>query len=101
MTGQRDEGDPITSEDLENMAICRKADGPTWLAVYGWGRKTGVLKSWETGIARTLSAYAVQGWPTGISPKQAKHGVRILALARDSGALNTGQHPEVAPAIPG
>jgi hypothetical protein len=77
----------VTAEDLENMDICRRADGPTWLLVYGWGRRTGVLKNWETGIARTLSTYAAQGWPNGISRKQAKHGVRILALARENGAL--------------
>jgi hypothetical protein len=86
-SGQAEDDGKVTAEDLENMDICRKADGPIWLLIYGWGRRTGSLKHWETGIARTLSTYAAQGWPNGISPKQAKHGVRILALARESGAL--------------
>jgi hypothetical protein len=70
----------VTPADLENIAACKRLDGPTWLRVSGDGRRLGLLKEWEAGIAHTLSGYAASGWDRNPSPKQAGHAVRIMLL---------------------
>lgn len=70
----------VTSADLENIAACKLLDGPTWLRISGEGRRLGLLKEWEAGIAHTLSGYAASGWDRNPSPKQAGHAVRIMQL---------------------
>jgi len=75
----------LTSEDLENIAVCKNIDGPSWFKIHEWGKKSGALKDWEAGIAHTLSGYAAAGWERGPSPKQARQGARIISLARENG----------------
>ena len=77
----------MTPEDLENIAICKRLDGPAWLRIHSWGQQTGSLQKWEYGIAHTLSGYAANSWQQSPSPKQAKHGARIVQLARAAEVL--------------
>jgi hypothetical protein len=70
----------ISLIDLENIAACKELDGPTWLRISAEGRRRGLLKDWEVGIAHTLSGYAAGGWDRNPSPKQAGHAVRIMRL---------------------
>lgn len=78
----------LTPDDLDHIAICKTADGPTWFRIHGWGTRTGMLKDWEAGIAHTLSSYAAGGWERGPSPKQARHGAIILRMAEDNGGVS-------------
>ncbi len=81
--------DAMSREDLEDMERCRRVDGPTWLHVHAWGKRAGVLQSWQAGIAHTLAGYAAADWERPPSPKQARHGARILALAVEHGVLDS------------
>ena len=56
--------------------------------IHEWGKRTGMLKDWEAGIAHTRSAYAASGWDRGPSPKQAMHGARIFRMAERDGAMS-------------
>ena len=78
----------LTPDDLDNIALCKKVDGSTWFRIHEWGKRTGMLKDWETGIAHTLSAYAASGWDRGPSPKQAMHGARIFKLAEQDSVMS-------------
>jgi hypothetical protein len=78
----------LSPDDLEHIALCKKADGAAWFRIHEWGRRTGILKDWEAGIVHTLSAYAADGWERGPSPKQARHGARILRMAKESGVVS-------------
>lgn len=80
-------GEELTPQDYENIKRCKEVDGETWLRIYAWGQKSGILKKWQYGIAQTLSTYAAAGWERSPSPKQAKHGAGILNLAREHGEL--------------
>jgi len=82
--------DALSHEDLENIDRCRQVDGATWLSIHGWGSRTGLLKSWQAGIAHTLAGYAANGWSRAPSPKQARQGVQILDLAAEHGELKKG-----------
>lgn len=84
--------EPISPDDFKNMEICKNVDGATWLNIHAWGKKSGELQRWQYGIARTLAGYAAEGWTKGPSPKQARHGVNIIDLAREAGiAINSQQ----------
>jgi hypothetical protein len=85
-TGKSTDG--VSREDLENIDRCRQVDGATWLRIHGWGTRTGLLKSWQAGIAHTLAGYAANNWSRAPSPKQARHGVQILELAAQHGELD-------------
>lgn len=77
----------LTPEDFRNIDACRAVDGETWLKIHAWGKRTGQLKWRQAGIAQTLAGYAAEGWPHGLSSKQAWHGIRILAVAREAGII--------------
>ena len=77
----------MTSEDLENIALCKTIDASSWMKIFAWGRKTGALHYKMTGIAQTLSGYAAEGWPRGLSPKQAKQGAKMVRLAKEQGII--------------
>jgi hypothetical protein len=79
----------VTPADLANIEACKKVSGEEWLRIHAWGNKTGKLQKWQIGIAHTLAGYAASGWEKGPSPKQAKHGIAILRLARED--LNEAQ----------
>jgi AIPR protein len=78
----------LTPDDLDHIALCKKVDGSTWFRIHEWGKRTGMLKDWEAGIAHTLSAYAASGWDRGPSPKQAMHGARIFRMAERDGVTS-------------
>jgi hypothetical protein len=78
----------LTPDDLDHIALCKKVDGSTWFRIHEWGKRTGILKDWEAGIAHTLSAYAASGWDRGPSPKQAMHGARIFRMAERDGVTS-------------
>jgi hypothetical protein len=73
--------DTVTPADLENIAACKRLDGPTWLRISGLGRGLG-LQTLQIGIALTLSGYAASGWEKNPSPKQAKQAVKIMRLPK-------------------
>lgn len=81
----------VSAEDLENMAACRRLDGPSWLKIHAWGMQSGQLVKWQYGIAHTLSGYAAGGWERSPSPKQAKHGASIIRLAIEHGVLSENE----------
>lgn len=80
-------GERLSHEDLQNMERCRQIDGSTWLEIHAWGIRTGLLQGWQAGIAHTLAGYAASGWSRGPSAKQARQGVKILALAVEHSGL--------------
>lgn len=66
-------------------ATCMRLPAETWFALHLWGRRTGALAEWQSGIAHTLSSYASGGWTKSPTPKQATHGMKILEIAREKG----------------
>ena len=88
--------EPVSHEDLENMDRCRQVDGATWLKIHAWGTRTGLLKSWQAGIAHTLAGYAANSWSHPPSPKQARQGVQILDLAAEHGELEKNHLGSIA-----
>jgi hypothetical protein len=88
-------GDPAAStsarvspDDLRSIQVCKAIDGPLWLKIHAWGKKSGELQKWQYGIAHTLAGYAASDWEKEPSLKQAKQGVMIVELARRAGILN-------------
>ena len=80
-SGRRNKaGEELTPQDYENIKRCKEVDGETWLKIYAWGQRTGILKKWQCGIAQTLSTYAAAGWERSPSAKQAKQGLNIIEL---------------------
>ena len=77
--------DLLTSEDMANIEVCKGLDGNAWLEIHAWGKRTGELKSWQSGIAHTLAGYAAGGWAKGPSKKQAKHAADIISISRAAG----------------
>jgi hypothetical protein len=56
-----------------------------WFALHLWGRRSGHLADWQAGIAHTLSSYASTGWQKVPTIKQARHGIRIIEIAKENG----------------
>jgi hypothetical protein len=75
----------VAPDDYRNIEICKEVDGPIWLRIHAWGKRTGALRSWQIGIAHTLAGYAASGWEHGPSFKQARQGMCIIDIARRSG----------------
>ncbi len=73
----------LSEEDRESIARVMQAGPETWLHIVKWGTSSGKLKAWELGIATTLASYAAMEWTKVPSGKQAKHGVRMLAAAKE------------------
>ena len=76
---------PLTPADYANIAACKKLSGEEWLEIHAWGVRTGMLESWQCGIAHTLAGYAAGEWYREPSHKQAKQGVAILELTKQHG----------------
>ncbi|WP_157019472.1 AIPR family protein [Mesorhizobium xinjiangense] len=76
---------PVSKDTHAAAATCMRLPAETWFAMHLWGRRTGSLAEWQTGIAHTLSSYASGGWTKSPTHKQATHGVRILEIAREKG----------------
>ena len=74
-----------TADTHAAAATCMRLPAETWFALHLWGRRTGILAEWQSGIAHTLSSYASGGWTRSPTQKQAAHGVRILEIAREKG----------------
>ncbi|MDP2329231.1 MAG: AIPR family protein [Reyranella sp.] len=77
----------LSAEDYRNIEVCKTIDGGTWLRVHAWGKKSGELKNWQSGIAHTLAGYAASDWDKGPSPKQARHAIVILKAAEAAGVI--------------
>ena len=75
-------------EDYRRIERCKGLTGDQWLAISGWGEKTGELERWQIGIARTLAGYASAGWQKVPSVKQARQGVKIIETAVDAGVVS-------------
>ena len=73
---------PVTPEDYENIAECKKLNGEQWLKIHAWGVRTGLLEKWQCGISQTLAGYAANAWDREPSQRQAKQGVVILEIAK-------------------
>jgi hypothetical protein len=79
--------DGASPEQLEQMAACMQVSSDDWFRIHKWGIGTGQLANWEAGIAMTLAGYSTASWEKKPSVKQAKHGARIIQLARKAGVL--------------
>src|SRR5262249_47979294 len=77
----------LTADDFRNIEVCKTINGEEWLRIHAWGIKSGELKKWQYGIAHTLAGYAATGWEKGPTPKQARHGIVIIAAARAAGIV--------------
>lgn len=77
--GAKVEGE-LSSEDKENLIKAMNITATEWLKIHGWGESTGKLARWQSGIALTLSGYAVGGWSKVPSVKQARQAVKILEI---------------------
>lgn len=75
----------LSPDDRSSAAECMKLTAEQWFAVQAWGRRTGLLKEWQSGIAHTLSSYAAGQWQRTPSAKQARQAIRILDIARAGG----------------
>lgn len=84
-------GESLTPQDRENISRVMTIVAEDWLAVHGWGIRTGELHKWQSGIAHTLAGYAAAGWLHVPSPKQARHALEALEKARGAGALSSRQ----------
>jgi hypothetical protein len=78
----------VSPEDYRFMQACKAIDGPTWLKISGWGKKSGELQKWQWGIAHTLAGYAASDWEKEPSIKQARHGTTIIEIATKAGVLS-------------
>lgn len=78
----RRDGRPLTPKDQNNIARCVELDEKQWLAIAEWGQQSEELANWQRGIARTLAGYAAEGWAKLPSQKQAKHGAKMIEIAR-------------------
>lgn len=76
------------SED-EQIAKVMTVSAEEWHSVRDWAMLTHNLQFWQRSIADTLGEYATIGRRP--SPKQAKHGLRILQEAMTAGYVRTDQ----------
>jgi hypothetical protein len=82
---KRNEG--LSREDLELIEKCRRIDATTWFKVAQWGTKSKAIHWKLTGIARTVSEYAIGGWERSPSAKQAKWAMEAYKTAQEAGVL--------------
>lgn len=85
---------PSSQDDHASSAACMRLSAEQWFAIHLWGTRTGHLAKWQIGIAHTLSSYAGNGWERAPTPKQARHGVRILEIAAEQGFNSGSTGPE-------
>lgn len=74
----------LNRQDRENIARVMQVQKDEWRKISDWGQESGELKAWQFGIALTLSGYAAGGWRKIPSAKQARQGVKILEISRES-----------------
>ena len=83
------------TEDARVIATASSVPFATWLELSHWARETGLLESWQRGIAYTIGSYLRQG--RSLSRKQATQGIDIARLARESGfqpSAGWGEDPQ-------
>lgn len=96
--GQPDDQALALSSDEHAAAVrCMDMSAEGWFSLHLWGRETGNLADWQIGIALTLGGYAGAGWRRTPSVKQARHGVRILEIAKSAGFTPDGVAPAGEP----
>lgn len=78
-------GSALTTDEQSSVAECMKYSAEQWFSIHAWGKRTGHIADWQSGIAHTLSGYAAGGWQRVPSVKQARHAVKILEIAREAG----------------
>ncbi|GAA4428748.1 AIPR family protein [Bremerella cremea] len=71
----------LSAADEESIARVMQIPAATWFEISDWGRRSGKLKAWQSGIAHTLSGYASDGWERVPSLKQAAQALKILEIA--------------------
>lgn len=84
----------LSPVELDAIHRCQSVSAQDWLSISEWGNSSGKLKSWQTGIAGTLSTYAAQDWTKPPSVKQAKRGVEILQIAESEGGPRVSSRSE-------
>ena len=70
-----------------NIKKCKSLNSEGWSKVLSWGQQSDNLTYGQNGIALTLLGYALANWIKSPSPKQAKHGIRMILKAEESGIL--------------
>jgi hypothetical protein len=78
------DGPKVSPGEANNIARCMELSAEQWFQIALWGGREDNLKTWESGIANTLSGYAAAGWVKRPSPKQATHGVRMISVYAQS-----------------
>lgn len=76
---------PPNADEHAAVARCMTLTPEAWFALHLWGRRTGHLADWQSGIAHTLSLYAGGGWQKAPSIRQARQGIKILEIAAHHG----------------
>jgi hypothetical protein len=84
-TRHESNGDALTADEQSSVAECMKYSAEHWFSIHAWGKRTGRLADWQSGIAHTLSGYAAGDWQRVPSAKQARQAMRILEIARSGG----------------
>lgn len=78
----------LTDNEMELIEDIKKIDANTWFSVSAWGKETGNLAGYQSGISNTLGEYVSRNRPASI--KQAKHAVKILKIAYSKGFITEG-----------
>lgn len=88
----------LTEADVRNISECMQISADDWLLIHAWAKGPGGLKSFQWGIAHTLSGYAACEWDRRPSAKQAKWAVQMIEDARELGIIgrNGGRQDEDA-----
>ena len=73
---------PISSRVQNNNDVeaIIKVPGKTWAKIKEWGRSTGKLRSWQTGLAHSLRQLADENWVQLPTAKQAAQALKLLEL---------------------
>ena len=84
----------LSPADLDAIHRCQSVSAQDWIAISEWGKSSGKLKPWQSGIAGTLGVYAAQDWSKPPSVKQARQGIKILGIAESEGGPLLQSQPE-------
>ncbi len=73
----------LDSADSRDITRIQSVPAGTWVQLVSWARETSNLQPWQHGLAHSLGQLAARGRVP--SPKQIKHGLKILEQAERLG----------------
>ncbi|HWW05884.1 AIPR family protein [Collimonas sp.] len=74
-------------EPTDAVDICCKLNGVEWTKVMAWAAGSGKVLEFDLRVANTIAGYAMTGWRSRPTVKQAKRGVRVLQAAVGDGII--------------